>query len=120
MLQKLDCQRNLTRYTIMVDLSPENFNKSSTTSSTLLLSSTSLNHVNVNETIDASSKKTSEITLENKTVMMGLLISGALFVVAVIIVIKLYLDGRCIRLRTTRLMLSSSKGYRYNGRYSLY
>ena len=106
---------------MMVDLSPKDISiiGRSTKSSISLETSTPENSLKINATINLSTPQPN-IASENNTLMMGCLISGALFVVVIIILIKLYLDGRCIRLRASGLLPSSSKGYRYNGRYSLY
>ena len=105
----------------MVDLSPKDNNMigRSTRSSISLETSAPKKFLKINATIKMSTPKPS-LASGNKTLMMGCLIGGALFVVVIIILIKLYLDGRCIRLRASGLLPSSSKGYRYNGRYSLY
>ena len=107
---------------MMVDLPRNDQNKVdiSTETTTHLQSSTPPNSLKINATMDSSTPKSSNNLLEDKPVLMGLLISGALFVVAIIIVVKLYLDGTCIRLRASGLLPSSSNRYRYNGRYSLY
>ena len=106
----------------MVDLPTNNKTKVDISTKTTIhfQSSTPPNSLKINATIDSSPQKSSNNLLEDKPVLMGLLISGALFVVAIIIVVKLYLDGTCIRLRASGLLPSSSSGYRYNGRYSLY
>ena len=106
----------------MIDFSTENLTGtvSSTDSSIAISTNDSFKtEKNINDRmVPDSDSKNSNKTNKNNNVMIGLVIAGIIFTIGIILTVKIYLDGRCMRMRSSRRLLSS-KGYRYNGAYSM-
>ena len=80
---------------MMVKFSPKNSTKS---------------HIKVNDDFSNSG---------NKKIVMGIVITSLIFIVAIALTVKIYSAGRCTRITSTRLSISS-RGYRSKGRCAIY
>ena len=104
---------------MMIDFTSESVNQNGNKSKNSTIdfpskNSTEIKTVNNTTVIGKASKNTNKNT-GNKSLTTALLITGIIFIIGIILSIKMYLDGRCLKIRPSRI---NTKGFRYN--YSLY